>query len=1085
MRSVSRWAFLGLALTSGLPRCACDETDGLRRAQVELLLTFLDEDSCSGNVVRRRIPDDYEGALRPVTDFASRGERVFELRSTGEVGLLVEEVRLSQDDPEFSLTVTDAEGEEVELPRLIPPARGGPPGLVLTVRYSAFDAEPDRLDLVVVTDDPDRSEVRFGLAAGRGRLSVCVDGLCDEQAAVDFGPVDRGTAASREIVLENVGDGPLDLRSVRLASDSGEFCAPEATELPDGLLDCTLIPQCLELLPGEQYVVRLTYRPVDGGEDSAELVIVSGDAAAGNVVVPITGLGAGPALCVCAVEGDGCEPAPVVDFGLAPVGGVSERAVRLLSCGTAPVTLSEATLERSANHPFFTGTEFEISSPFALGPLPPGATSEAVIRYSPTVAGRHRGGLRYRSAESPLDSWVGLVGRAATCELQAVPDRLGFGTIAGGQSRDRSVLLINIGNQACEVLELVEPSAPFAIVNAPGLPAEILPGSTLEVPVRFSPPAGPVQNYTGQLEVRSSAPGASNLTIDLRGDGGGVPVCSVEVAPSFPTRLAGRDGLLNFGAVNVGYTQTLPIRIRNVGSADCTLASFRLNSLLGRRVFQATSTQPVPLAIPPGAQTEVRVSFAPTSASDLPFEPITNSVDLRLSGPDLAQTDWSIGILARATVPSIDVIPRDLDFGEVTWERPSAPDNRSACGSRTRTVSVYNSGSGPLTITGIEIDRSSDPVFEIREVRQGGRALPAPYAGISVGGGSSIEVDLRFFPTRADPSEHRGLLVVDNDVTNPMGNGAPFTVPLTGAGTANPNQIDRFEQLVDNKVDVLWVIDDSCSMQSNLNQVSANFRSFVGFADSLGVDYQIGVTTTEVRDANTSGVIWGCSGFNRIIRSSDPDRFAAFECASQVMNPPNGNRRPNPGGSDVQEAGLQAARIALDVPNVTGANAGFLRSDARLSVVVVSDEDDQSDGPVSLYVDFFRTLKGFRNQDLVQLSSIAGDVPNGCATADAGRRYAAAVSALGGQFESICSRSWATMLQNLGLGSFALRRSWGLSRPADPATLQVTVNGQVVAESGSNGYTHDAASDSILFHGAAVPPPGARIEVRYRARCLP
>ena len=183
--------------------------------------------------------------------------------------------------------------------------------------------------------------------------------------------------------------------------------------------------------------------------------------------------------------------------------------------------------------------------------------------------------------------------------------------------------------------------------------------------------------------------------------------------------------------------------------------------------------------------------------------------------------------------------------------------------------------------------------------------------------------------------------------------------------------------------------------------------------------------------------------------------------------------------------GLQAARIALDVPAVTMQNAGFLRQDARLAVIIVSDEEDQSDGSVNLYIDFFRNIKGFANRQLVTVSAIAGDVPGGCATAAEARRYRDAVVALGGQFESICSTSWSQMLQNIGLGVFTLRQAWTLSRPADPSSITVRVNGMVVSRSSMNGWTFDPASNTVNFHGSAIPAPGATIEIQYGTLCLP
>ena len=45
---------------------------------------------------------------------------------------------------------------------------------------------------------------------------------------------------------------------------------------------------------------------------------------------------------------------------------------------------------------------------------------------------------------------------------------------------------------------------------------------------------------------------------------------------------------------------------------------------------------------------------------------LQNHVDFVLSGAGLVKPNWSIGIRATPTVPTIDVIPDDLDFGVVT-----------------------------------------------------------------------------------------------------------------------------------------------------------------------------------------------------------------------------------------------------------------------------------------------------------------------------------------------------------------------------------------------------------------------------------
>ena len=97
---------LGLFALGLVPRCNCDAEPSLVRAPVEMALTLVEIDACSGAAIPRRIPDDYERLnLLPSTDFGSRAERVFEIRSTGTAPLTITEVRLSEADEEFELEV--------------------------------------------------------------------------------------------------------------------------------------------------------------------------------------------------------------------------------------------------------------------------------------------------------------------------------------------------------------------------------------------------------------------------------------------------------------------------------------------------------------------------------------------------------------------------------------------------------------------------------------------------------------------------------------------------------------------------------------------------------------------------------------------------------------------------------------------------------------------------------------------------------------------------------------------------------------------------------------------------------------------
>lgn len=1072
---------IGIGAAALLPRCSCEGGEDIQRAAVEMRLTLVEVDPCSALALPKRIPDDYAANTQPSTDLGSRAERVFEVRSVGSAPLKVSEIALSAEDAEYTLEVLDQNDMPATLPVDLPASviATAPPGLKIKVGYTSADSEPDLVQLLIKTDDPKRNDIKVNLAAGRGRLEVCGTNGCVPDAAINFGNIARGGSDTKELLIKNVGEGDLDLRDLRLESASTEFCAPEATALPDGVTDCQTLNLCRVLHPGEEYKINIRYSPVDGGLDTGILRIVSGDAARGTVDVPINGTGAGPAICACVVDGADCRNASSVDFGAVAVGATERRTVRLTSCGTDPADLTEALLETDANNPFRTGPEFSISVPFTTGMLAPGAFAEGEISYTPPGPGDHHGGLRFTQAPD-RKSWIALLGKAATCDLEALPTMVNFGTVAAGTSSDRNVALVNNGARDCTVTAISDPANGFEHVNKPALPLTVASGQSVSLTLRYTAPARTQpQGDMSSFDVTSDEPATPTNTVQLVAQGGGTPVCSVDVQPSGNSLIQSRQGQLTFGATNIGYTKTLAIRIANTGNTDCVLQSLNLTTSAPME-FSMVPSAPLPAVIGPGTTGTIDVTFAPRGPANNPFGfygPLSNYVDFSLSGPGLTMTNWSIGINARPTVPTIDIIPDALDFGVITWDRPRAPDNRSSCGSEEREVRIYNSGTGNLDITAMRIDATSDPVFLITGVTNNGNPVNAPY-NMTIAPGANATVRLRFFPTRIMPAVHTGLLIIENNVTTES------TVPLRGEGTSNASQTDVFNQLADNKVDILWVVDDSGSMSEEQTSLANNFQGFINYADTLGVDYQTGVITTEINDA-PAGKLWACNGFNKIIRHTDANRVQAFQCAANVTTPPNGNRRPNPMGSDEAEAGLQAARLALDAPIRDTDNAGFLRDDARLAVIIVSDEEDQSPGATSLYVDFFRNVKGFRNPQLVSVNGIVGDVPNGCATAEAGVRYHDAIGQLNGQTESVCSSSWATLLQNIGLGVFALRSSWTLSRTADPSTITVRVNGMSVPANGTNGWTFDPNGNAITFNGSSVPPPNARIEIQYGALCIP
>ncbi len=305
-----------------------------------------------------------------------------------------------------------------------------------------------------------------------------------------------------------------------------------------------------------------------------------------------------------------------------------------------------------------------------------------------------------------------------------------------------------------------------------------------------------------------------------------------------------------------------------------------------------------------------------------------------------------------------------------------------------------------------------------------------------------------------------------------------------------------FQQAPSNEVDILWIVDNSTSMVQEQTAVANGAASFIGHLESTGMDFHIGVVTTDLSSTNPKAAAL----VGPYASSATPGYQQLF--ASQVQ--------VGTGGSD-QEKGMQAAAEALTPPMSQQANIGFLRDEASLAIVVVSDENDCSDngalGPTSTgddcytqyskltpipdLVSQFREIKKGSPGQLTFSGIIGPDAVDGCSTAVPGKRYATAIQMIGGVRANICDADYTGIMDSLGLIAAGVLDTFALTYLAqDDGSIAVHVNdadgNEVTAdevEDATNGWTYEEAADqtsaSIVFHGAAVPPRGAEITVHY------
>lgn len=303
-----------------------------------------------------------------------------------------------------------------------------------------------------------------------------------------------------------------------------------------------------------------------------------------------------------------------------------------------------------------------------------------------------------------------------------------------------------------------------------------------------------------------------------------------------------------------------------------------------------------------------------------------------------------------------------------------------------------------------------------------------------------------------------------------------------------PIRVDRFVQSRRRLTDVLFVVDDSASMVAEQNALGRNFTAFLEAANDGLADFHIGVTTTDISPEGERG---------RLVPLRAPGEPAAARSAhivtrASLPNPVEAFRQNALVGIDgaLVEQGLEAAALALTAPLTArdGDNQGFLREDASLALVFVSDEDDGSARPTAVYADLFRSLVD-DDPNRVSASAIVGPEDTGCQGAEgratAGNRYIEVVRELRGRVESICTTDWGDALARLSGVAFGLRSRFVLTaRPESEP--EVTVDGAPrprINAVGEETWSVDGEDGVLTFGRSFTPREGAIIEVTYPVAC--
>jgi hypothetical protein len=372
-----------------------------------------------------------------------------------------------------------------------------------------------------------------------------------------------------------------------------------------------------------------------------------------------------------------------------------------------------------------------------------------------------------------------------------------------------------------------------------------------------------------------------------------------------------------------------------------------------------------------------------------------------------------------------------VDVPELAVTPPAAVVSAAVPCMGLTELGLHNAGRADLTV--LELSLEGDGALSIADAP----SLPlvlAPEASATV----TLQLD------GAVEGDVSGTLTVVTDA--PAG---PLAVPVSGSASYGVEVVDDFTVPVDAAVDILFLVDTSCSMGEDSVALTDEFGDFVSAVAAVTTGWRLGVVNSQ--DA--------C--FNQGMLSADVPGFVDLFTTAVTTFEAHG----------LQEKLLLLADIALDNTAAGLCNEGFLRPGGLLHVIFVSDEADQSPGYWLDWVEAYRAAVSA--PELVKVSGIV-NVYNVCGTGNGAEGYLEAIAETGGVTLDICDPGWGAQVDQLAEASLSALTNYPLSQVPHEPSLEVFVGGVPVLA----GWTWDPVENEIVFDEMAFAG-GETVEIRY------
>ncbi len=341
----------------------------------------------------------------------------------------------------------------------------------------------------------------------------------------------------------------------------------------------------------------------------------------------------------------------------------------------------------------------------------------------------------------------------------------------------------------------------------------------------------------------------------------------------------------------------------------------------------------------------------------------------------------------------------------------------------------------------------------------------------------------------ADAKLRTGFLVDD------LSNGT--SLAAAGCKVSNGCANETIIQAVP-KADIIWVSDESSSMDDNRQDIVNNATSFFNRALASGLDFRMGVTNVcDPKDKFSAAVGRFCSistkdwasmgGADRFLLPKEKGTFSGC-----IKNPPGGVKGAEFGLVNAMAAIKRHLPRAVNSPN-------RIRKGAKLVVIVATDEYPNSFNgflnfgilnpckvpthtaaemtkALSPYVDYFSGAKDPETKAIMHV--IGGVCQNSCGALVA-HGYRDLAQKTGGMVGDVCQKDLGPTLQAIIDHIVGTVSPLKLKYVPISGTLAVSKNGVSVPRSRANGFEYREATNSIAFINVKYKK-GMKVVVGYK-----